>query len=134
MSIQAFLYILFIALLITLFFIHGLKNKGPWGTSWSFFTVLLLAMISAKLWFTPYGPHRNDVYWLPPILEGIIAASLLALATIRPPAPRIRSHELTREINRMNENIARSRAVYMKRLFWILVIILLMFSIIGIYK
>lgn len=87
MNFPGFLLALIIALIFTAIFFFGFRNRGPWGTFWSFFLVMFLVIWAAAIWFTDIGPTWMDVAWAPIVVIGIILAIILASAT-PPDRPR----------------------------------------------
>ncbi|MFW5821148.1 MAG: hypothetical protein ACOCWA_07655, partial [Bacteroidota bacterium] len=81
MNALSLIYLIGITLLITLAFTYFFRNKGPWGSFWTFFLIILLAVLAADLWIEPMGPYYRDVYWLPPVVIGILFALILAAAS-----------------------------------------------------
>lgn len=67
-----------IAVLISSIFYFALNIKGPWGSFWTFFIVLMLIIWAANLWVRPIGPAYWGVSWIPLIFIGIIFALLLS--------------------------------------------------------
>ncbi|MGC9342930.1 MAG: hypothetical protein ACP5E3_09540 [Bacteroidales bacterium] len=119
------LYLVGIALLITLFFSFILRVRGPWGSFWTFFVITLLAVVAADMWIQPVGPVYWDTYWLPPLAVGLLIAFILAATT---PSPRTRA-ELEEGRNRIAKEHAESVAVGI--FFWFLLIIMLIVVVLG---
>ena len=122
------LYLVSIAFLITLFFTVLLKNRGPWGSFWTFFIVILLAVFVADVWVGPVGPFFHDgIYWVPPLAVGLLVALLLAATT---PSPRTRS-----ELDLEKKEIARedSAAVALGTFFWFLFVFMLILVAVGFF-
>ena len=72
--------ILLIALVVGLLFSLAFKVRGPWGSFWTIFVIVLLAVWAADLWLTPAGPVLWDLAWIPLIFVAIVVALLLAAA------------------------------------------------------
>jgi hypothetical protein len=119
------LYLVGIALLITLFFSFILRIRGPWGSFWTFFVITLLGVAAAGMWIQPVGPVYWETYWLPPLAVGLLIALILAATT---PSPRTRS-ELAQERNKIAKEHADSVAVGI--FFWFLLIIMLVIVVLG---
>jgi hypothetical protein len=75
------LYLIGITLVITLVFTYFFRVRGPWGSFWTFFLVIFLVALATDIWVQPVGPYFRDVYWLPPLIVGIIIALILAAAS-----------------------------------------------------
>ena len=71
---------LFLAMLLTLIFSFGFRNRGPWGSIWSFFIILFLGIWAASFWIIPAGPVYGGIAWLPLLMVGLVLALLLAAA------------------------------------------------------
>lgn len=67
-----------VAIIISLLFFYVLSAKGPWGTLWSLFLIILLIVWAASLWINPIGPVYWGVAWIPLFFIGIIIALLLS--------------------------------------------------------
>ena len=122
------LYLVALAFLITLFFSLLLRKKGPWGSFWAFFVIVLLAVFAADVWVGPVGPYiYNEIYWVPPLAVGLVIALLLAATT---PSPKTRS-EIELEKKEMAD---QKTAVTLGTFFWFLFITMLIFIIIGFFN
>lgn len=119
------LYLISLAAILTFLFAKLLRVRGPWGSFWTFFSVTLLAVIAADLWIEPIGPYYGDIYWLPPLVVGLIIAFLLA-ATSPPnkPIPRLKE-----PLNEMVEK--QSTVIALGTFFWFLLILMLLLIVLG---
>jgi hypothetical protein len=125
MYILSLLFYVSLTFIIALIFVYGLRMRGPWGSFWIFFLIILLAMLAADLWIQPVGPFFRDIYWLPPLAVGIMIALLLAATTPRP-------WEKTRlEQERAEEAQERSTSLALGAFFWVLLIFMLVIVIAG---
>lgn len=123
------IYLVSVAMLITLFFTMLLKNKGPWGNFWSFFIVILLAVFAADVWIGPVGPYWFDeIYWVPPLAVGLIIALLLAATA---PSPKTRN-ELGLEARKL-EPEEKVPVVY-GTFFWLLFLVMLILITVGFFQ
>lgn len=129
MTFLSILYLVSVALLITLFFEYILSIRGPWGSFWSFFAVILLGVVAADLWVTPIGPFYMDIYWIPPLISGLFIALILAAAT--PPTTRRRRSKIEKATNQPPERYPE--AVALGGLFWFLLLFMLMVVVVGIF-
>ena len=82
---------LLIGILLTLIFTFGFRRRGPWSSIMLFFLVVFLGTWTAGIWIPPIGPPLWGVFWLSPLMAGLILALLLAAAF--PAIPRRRSRE-----------------------------------------
>lgn len=77
-----FLFELLIALFIAAFFVaigvFALDRRGPWGSGWSFFTLLFLLTWAFGVWLVPFGPTAWGVAFVPFLLVGMFFAFLFA--------------------------------------------------------
>ncbi|MEJ1238079.1 hypothetical protein WBG78_08120 [Chryseolinea sp. T2] len=112
-------------------------SRGPWGSFWTLFVVLFLALWVTGLYVTPIGPVYWGVAWMPMILAGIILAILLIigipkLATIR----RIRNGRLRNKSREAYSNDNEEKRTIATRItlgafFWILVLLLSVAIVVG---
>lgn len=119
------LYLISLAAIITFAFTKLLRVRGPWGSFWTFFSVIILAILAADLWIEPMGPYYGDIYWLPPLIVGLIIAVLLAATS--PPVKPIK--KLKEPLNEMVER--QSKAIALGTFFWFLLILMLLLVVIG---
>lgn len=123
------LYLVSIAFLITLFFVVLFKNRGPWGTFWTFFVVILLAIFAADVWVGPVGPDfLGGIYWVPPLAVGLLIAILLAATT---PSPKTRS-----EIEVEKKEVAKEEraTAALGTFFWVLFLFLVVLIAVGLFN
>lgn len=73
--------IIVVALLITAVFSYGFRSRGPWGTFWTFFLVLLLGIWLVAIWIQPIGPVWYRIAWVDLLFVGLLFALLLAAST-----------------------------------------------------
>jgi len=122
-------YLVSITFLITLFFSYFLKRRGPWGSFWAFFTIILLAVFATDFWVGPVGPYfYESVYWIPPLVVGLIIALLLAATT---PSPKTRS-EL--ELQKDEINKGQEATLALGTFFWFLFVFMLVIVIVGLFN
>ena len=119
------LYLIGIAVLITFIFTKLLRVRGPWGSFWTFFSIILLAVLASDLWIAPVGPYYGDIYWLPPLVVGIIIAFLLAATS----PPKKRSTELEEPFYQVVED--HPGAIALGAFFWFLLILMLLLVVAG---
>ena len=127
MNALGFAYSASIALIITLFFASAFRTRGPWGNFWTFFIILLLAVLAAHLWVRPIGPSYQGIYWIPPIAAGFLVASILAAST-PPSKPVSRLKQSTEDyIER------RANAITLGTFFWFVVVFMIILVLIGLF-
>lgn len=123
-----------VAILISALFYYAFNARGPWGSFWTFFLVLLLIIWAANVWVRPIGPVFWGVAWIPLFFIGLLFALLLAAI----PTYDSRDEEVLRrerpanepELGRREESeLAAATAVGW--IFWTFIIILFIAIIIG---
>ncbi len=121
-------YLVSISFFITLFFTFLLKRRGPWGSFWAFFVIILLSVAVADTWVGPVGPvFFNHIYWVPPLTVGLLIALLLAATT---PSPKTRSElELHRKEIKENKKTSITLGVFFWFLFTVMMILIIAGSI-----
>ena len=128
-----------VAILISAIFYYALKARGPWGSFWSFFLVLLLIIWAAELWVRPIGPVYWGIAWVPLFFIGLIFALLLAAVPTydedKPDEEVIIEEERmanSTNVNRRKEaERAAAGAAAIGWIFWVFIIILTVAIIIG---
>lgn len=123
MSFISFVFAVVIALIFTAIFFYGFRNRGPWGTFWSFFLIMFLVVWSAAIWFTDIGPVWMDVAWAPIFFTGLILAIILASAT---PPDRPRRMDV-----QQNTPPGNTGSGALSVFFWITVIVLGIVIVMG---
>lgn len=122
------IFSLIIAIIITVVFALGFKNKGPWGTIWAFFLIIFLAVWAASLWLTPRGPFVIGVAWIPIAFFGILIALIVSAAV--PPSNR----ETIQHNRKMNPEIKESgKFSTFNAYFWLLMVLLVIAVVFGYY-
>jgi hypothetical protein len=127
MNALGLLYSASIALIITIFFAYALRIYGPWGNFWTFFLILLLAVLAANLWVRPIGPSFQGIYWIPPIAAGFLVASILAAST-----------PSSKPFSRLNKNPKdymerKANAMALGAFFWFVVVFMFVLVIMGLF-
>lgn len=120
-------YLVLLTFLITGVFSLFFKQRGPWGSFWIFFFIVLLAVFAADVWVGPVGPYYNNIYWVPPLATGLLVALLLAATT---PSPKTRS-ELELQQGEIGSN--RKAAYALGTFFWFLILFLFIVVIVGLF-
>lgn len=128
-----------VAILISALFYYAFNARGPWGSFWSFFLVLLLIIWAASLWVRPIGPVYWGVAWIPLFFVGLLFALLLAAIPTSDTRDVIREDEIAeaereRQVNpteaERRRDINRTAAT-VSGTFWILMVVLLLVIIVG---
>lgn len=125
---------LFIAVFITTIFYFALKSRGPWGSFWIFFFVVLMIVWAASLWINPAGPVFLGVAWVPLLVIGFLVG-LLFIALPKAPDSR-RPFERKREISDdprelSGEDEPTDAAIKVSGIFWVLIVALFLAVILG---
>lgn len=117
---------LLIALVLTFISVFFLRRKGPWGSAWTFFLVLFLALWAVSIYIAPAGPIYYGVAWAPLLIAGILLAVLLIASM--PDANHWRDENI-----RTTEAQAQpyDRPTAIGRFFWTLIILLAIAIMIG---
>lgn len=119
MVVEEIVAIIIIALLVTAIFGYGFRSRGPWGTFWSFFLVLILGMWLVAIWIDPIGPVYYGIALIDFLFVGLLLALLLAAAT----PPRRYGSPTAQE--------PEDTAVVLGAFFWIMLLIFVLAIIIG---
>jgi hypothetical protein len=120
--------ILIIALVIGLVFSLIFKVRGPWGSFWTLFIIVLLAVWAADLWLTPAGPVVWDLAWIPLIFVAIVVALLLAAAESGTRKPKS-SSETPDEVT----SVEPDTAIKVSAMFWIILLFLILAILVGLF-
>ena len=126
-----FIAALLIALLITAISALIFRRTGPWGTAWTFFLFLFLALWTVSIYIRNVGPVYWGIAWLPLLFSAVVLA--LLLVTIIPSANRLRDESFT-TTETGNVNPAEKIDTSGPRsggLFWILIVILIVAIVVG---
>lgn len=120
--------IIIIALLVGLVFSMVFKVRGPWGSFWTLFVIVLLSVWAADLWLTPAGPVIWDLAWIPLIFVAIVVALLLAAAEsgARKPKPPVTEQD---EVTTKEADTASK----ISAMFWIILLFLVMAIVVGLF-
>lgn len=73
-----------IALILAVVCVFFLGHKGPWGSLWTFFLVLFLALSMVSIYAAPIGPVYWGVAWIPITVAGILMTILFISAMPHP--------------------------------------------------
>jgi hypothetical protein len=122
---------LLIALLITSVAALIFRKKGPWGTTWTFFLFLFLALWTVSIYIKNVGPVYWGIAWLPLLFAAVVIA--LLLVSIIPDANHWRDESLsdskTSKVSSVKEISDVSRAH--SGGFWVMIVILIIAIVLG---
>ena len=120
------LFVLIIAVLLTLIFGVGFRRHSFGNGLFFFFLIVFLATWAGGSWVTPVGPALWGSYWLTFLVVGFFVALVVAALTVPDRYPRSRQEA-------EEEAAAAVSAVFViDILFWVLIIALAV-SIIASY-
>jgi hypothetical protein len=122
-----------VALVLTILSVV-LGSRGPWGTAWTLFLVLFLAMWVAGLYVSPVGPVYWGIAWVPIIFAGILFAILLV--AVMPDAGRNRRRLRNGKIESGNKDLSgldspEITSTTLGGFFWILIMLFTIAIIVG---
>jgi hypothetical protein len=116
-----------IALVLSVTAVFFLGKKGPWGSLWTFFLILFLAIWTVSIYMAPIGPMYWGIAWVPLTIAGLILTTLLIAAmpheTSSTDVDRKTASDTSRESHFFVPAIGR--------FFWALIILLVMAIMIG---
>lgn len=130
MTFSGLIAALVVAIVMTVIVV-ALGRRGPWGSAWTFFLVIFLALWIVSIYIRSVGPVYYGIAWMPIIIAGTLLALLLAAAI--PDA----NHWRDRNIRERKESPADSGEAALLpqtgagRFFWILILLMIMAIIIG---
>jgi peptidoglycan/LPS O-acetylase OafA/YrhL len=124
------IFTILLAFLVGGLFYYIFKYTGPWGSFWTFVTILVLAGIAASTWIQPAGPAMFNLPWLPVLF--IILMFALLLAAAGPARKKSLDTNPTPEHTGKIEN--KPSVVAISTLFWIFLILLIIAAITGILR
>ena len=116
-----------IALVLTAVSVFFLGRRGPWGSMWTFFLVLFLALSTVSVYVAPIGPVYWGIAWIPIVVAGIIVTILLIAAMPHPVRGERRHDRDTTEVYAKPDFPASP----VGRFFWVLIILFIIAIIIG---
>jgi|SRR5688572_4098419 hypothetical protein len=123
---------LIIALSIAALSVLIFRRKGPWGTLWTFFLLVFLALWAVSIYFRDVGPVYWGVAWLPLLFSAVILAALLI--SIVPDANHMRDDSFKDAEPDKITFVEKIRSLSGPRsgsLFWVVVVILIVVIVVG---
>ncbi len=118
---------LLISSFLTIIAVFLLRRKGPWGSAWTLFLVVFLALWAVSIYLAPVGPVYYGVAWAPLLIAGIILTLVLLVAM--PGANEWRDESM--EAKRPAKQGKQAKA---SRLFWVVIILLAIAVMIGVFN
>ncbi len=116
---------LLIALVLTFISAFLLRRTGPWGSAWSFFLVIFLALWAVAIYIAPVGPIYQGVAWAPLVIAGVLLAILLIASM--PNANDWRDSNIKEDSKRESSALPKP----INRFFWVLLVLLAAAVMIG---
>jgi len=116
-----------VAVVISSIFYFAVDARGPWGSFWTFFVIILLVVWAASLWIVPFGYIYWEIAWIPLFFIGLVIAFLLAALSSTP--PRYRRSAKGSDVNRDVEPERTYAAIGL--MFWVFVGFMLIAIIAG---
>ncbi|HSJ66658.1 MAG TPA: hypothetical protein VK921_03235 [Anditalea sp.] len=117
-----------VAVIISSIFYFAVDLRGPWGSFWTFFIIVLLSVWAASLWIVPFGYIYWEIAWIPLFFIGLVIAFLLAALTSTPPRWR-RTAKGSDIVNADNEPEQTFAAIGL--MFWLFIGLMLVAIIVG---
>ncbi|MFW5761437.1 MAG: hypothetical protein ACOCXH_10700 [Cyclobacteriaceae bacterium] len=120
--------IIMIALVVVLIFTMIFKVRGPWGSFWTLFIVVLLSVWAADLWLIPAGPVIWDLAWILLIFVAIVVALLLAAAESGVKKPKSTANQENEVTSKEMDTASKISAI-----FWVILLFLILAIVIGLF-
>ena len=118
---------LLISSFLTIIAVFLLRRKGPWGSAWTLFLVVFLALWAVSIYLAPVGPIYYGVAWAPLVIAGIILTLLLLVAM--PGANDWRDESMDAK-----QPAKHGKQAKVSRLFWVVIILLAIAVMIGVFN
>jgi hypothetical protein len=124
-----------VALVLTILFVM-VGTRGPWGSAWTLFLVLFLAMWVTGLYVTPVGPVYWGVAWVPIIFAGVLFSILLiaVMPDVGKSRRRLKNGKIesaNRQSNLSTANSMEITSTTIGSFFWILIMLFTIAIIVG---
>jgi len=82
MNLITIIAVLLTSLLFTVVFCSVLKCRGPWGSWWTFFTIVSLWLTAVSLWIPPAAPIWFGAPWIDLLMTGLLVSFVLSATSI----------------------------------------------------
>ena len=116
------IYVVFVAIVISLLFAYGFGRRGPWGSVWVFFLILFLGIWAASLWVTPIGPLWYGIAWIDVFVIGLLLAFLIAAVTEVGSRERQREKQGNEKVMISESRRKSSGIAFLGVFFWLFVV------------
>ena len=124
-----------LALLITTIAALGFGKSGPWGSRWTFFLILVLALWTVSIYVRTIGPVYWNVAWVPLVFFALVMALLLIVIIPMPDANHWRDESIydsqQRQVTYVKAPARDGTRPPAMGLFWGIVIALIIAIIVG---
>ena len=123
-----------VALIVTILFAI-LGTRGPWGSLWSLFLVLFLAMLATILYMDPVESLTSPISLASLILPGVLFGLLLLAVTPIKEREQLKVSKIRsagkhyRRLSHFNPRIISSKAI--GKFFWLVIMIITLTVIVG---
>ncbi len=117
-----------VALILTIVSAFFLGKRGPWGSIWTFFLVLFLALSTVSIYVAPIGPRYWGIAWMPITIAGVIMTVLLIAAM---------PHDHKRQVGQYTSDAPEIdtttglATIRGSHFFWVLIVLLVIAIIVG---
>jgi hypothetical protein len=118
-----------VSLILSVVSVFFLGRKGPWGSIWTFFLMLFLALGTVSIYITPIGPVYWGVAWIPITIAGILITILFIAAMPHTNYGNAQGHDT----KNVTEPVTKSDvpATPVGRIFWVLVVLFVIAIMVG---
>ena len=118
------------ALFFTSVSLFAFRHRGPWGSYWSSFVIMMLGLWAAQVWLEPMGLIYGGVAWLPILLAGIYLSVMLIPIGPAHQDPAGQREEVSREAHAKQRKEDRAFRV-LNASFWLLLLVFALMVIVG---
>lgn len=116
-----------VAVVISSIFYFAVDARGPWGSFWTFFAIVLVVVWAASLWIVPFGYIYWEIAWIPLFFIGLVIAFLLA--ALSSTSPRYRRTTKGSDVTADEEPERTYAAIGL--MFWVFIGLMLVAIIAG---
>lgn len=114
-----------VGVVITLIFALGFRRLGPWQRVFVFFIVVMLAAWAGGVWASGAGARVGNIYWLPFLLFGLVAAVIIAATAPRTTIPPRSKREYVRRREYLRQKREEGQLVSAFDWFFIITLVIL---------
>lgn len=141
MSFAGVIAIILLSLMLTFIFVFGLKSKGPWGSAWSFFLIVILSLSTVSLWVPPAGPIWLGAAWIDLLITGLLVSFFMSAVTpLKYPKHSGAKNEIfsdsdlyhESEHSKIDDESGNRDILKLGGVFWMLLVVLCALTIMGV--